>query len=324
MLQRLRGYTLITTTVRRSVRSRTGITLRAGYQLVWYVFTVIFTSFHSYCIRLPGLLHGLYLVSERFCSHLTHIVFPHQILDSALEPSHKRITDSVQRRKIGVARSHQDTNHRPCVPAFVVPAEQIIESLNVSSGLEQMHPARRVQATTTTTRSVTTSHITSFGGARQGSGANSEPVRAHNKRGMGETGMWDPLTKRMKIEEGHDRRIINEENLIDLTEDDHDTSPRFRSSRTPPRDVTDTKNRSRSDLSNIITTSRVFNKIERQLRASEAEFGEIRNVLKNQWEVDVNLQQDDVTKQLLDMNNQLTNAEVSVRNVIAVMQVIPV
>ena len=173
--------------------------------------------------------------------------------------------------------------------------------------------------------SVTTSHFTSFGTAHQGSGANNEPVRPRNKRGVDENGTWDPATKRVKREDSHAQRTTNKENIIDLTQDDWEAPTRSRSPRTLLRDVTNsTSSRDRPQVGHVTTSRQVFDKVERQLWASEADFGEIRETLKKQWEADVRLQQNEVTAQLADMNQQLMNAEVSVRDVVAVMQVIRV
>lgn len=217
--------------------------------------------------------------------------------------------DLIRQQK-GMLQVYRDAERFPSVPASVVSAAQIIKHLNHKSrGRENYAPAAA-------------------------SGSNREPlaIRPSNKRTVGD--FIDPsssLPKRAKTEQPASR------NFIDLTQDEEPVEARFVPSRrqaTRPALASSTNgatgpNISQKSRKNPRRVQQPFihsesigtmATIASKLRASAHAIFIDRETLRQRWEVDSSLKLQDVTDDLVELNQFFTRAEDGILAAIDVLE----
>ena len=207
----------------------------------------------------------------------------------------------------GPSQVYRDFGKTPSVPAFVIPAKQLIN--NVKSISREQNPARPPAA---------------------GIEISSLRPRVSNKRNSDDIGVLSSSTKRARIEPS------STPNFVDLTQEDEPESRFVPSRRPPPRtalaDVP--ANRiSRKKFQRRRKTARSWRepdvyreslgtlaKIASKLRASAHAIAVDRETLRQRWEVDEHLQLQHVTDNLVDLNECFTSAEEGINGALDVIE----
>ncbi|KAM0798003.1 hypothetical protein BDR22DRAFT_974917 [Usnea florida] len=220
-------------------------------------------------------------------------------------PDRWRAEDTRIRK--GPSQAYRGFGKTPSVPAFVVPAGQLID--NAKSISRAQNSARPPAA-----------------------GIENAPLRPRvsNKRSSDVIGALSSSTKRAKIEP------YSIPNIVDLTQEDEHDSRSIPSRRPRPQPaLTDhTANRnSRKKSQRRRKTARSWRepdvyreslgtlaKIASKLRASVHAIAVDRETLRQRWEIDEHLQLQHITDNLVDLNDCFTSAEEGINGALDVIE----
>ena len=217
-------------------------------------------------------------------------------------------------------KGYKDADGAVSVPAFVVPASQIIQNMG---GLPRVRgtPAPAVSFVA-------------------GTGSNRLPLgsRTNKRTGTEAMDLLSPSPKRTKTE-GPTSSLLSKPpptGIIDLTQDDEPTKyipTRRQPTRPALANISNNAGRPKKKKKKVaqhqlITresivqreTTGVLAKIASKLRASAHALDVDRDTLRQRWEIDGNLQLQQVTKYLAELNECFTKAENGIKDALMVIE----
>ena len=213
---------------------------------------------------------------------------------------HHWISAQLRQQK-GVSKAYKDLDKIPSVPAFVISAKQILQTINYNR-------AARKNLT----------------------GANRKPLKAKISNKRAADGLEPRLASEVKrIRRNNDiyvRTIQSSQSMATHAEPrsywPHPIPSKFSNNQVVKRNKKSKKQAARKAAQLAIrqATMMAFDKVHQRLKVGEANIGKDRETLRVQWDLDVNLQLQTVTDDLEILNECFTKAETAIRDAIMIIE----